>query len=67
MSASTLLSVAMIGEELDTLVKDSEGVMEDMKLYAEALEKYCAELDKTLWDAIELGKKRADAQYHPYV
>ena len=53
---------AIAEKEVQTLIRNADGVIEDMKLYIEALEKYCAELDKTLWEAIEQAKKEAEEQ-----
>jgi len=52
----------MIEEQVQALISDADALREDMKLYIEALEKYCAELDKTLWDAIEQTRKEAEEQ-----
>ena len=53
---------AVAEEEVKSLIRNADGVIEDMKLYIEALENYCAELDKTLWEAIEQAKKEAEEQ-----
>ena len=37
-------------------------LLEEYELYIESLESYSAELDKTLWDAIEQAKKEAEEQ-----
>lgn len=55
-------TISMIYERVEAYVRDVNGVMEDMKMYIEILEHYCAELDKTLWDAIERAKEQAEEE-----
>lgn len=58
----TVAIFRLMSEQLGLLIRDSDGLSEDMKLYIEALENYCAELDKTLWTAIEQAKQQAEGQ-----
>ena len=57
-----LILLTTLDDAVKMFIINTYGVLEDIRLYIEALEHYCAELDKTLWDAIEQAKKEAEEQ-----
>jgi hypothetical protein len=59
---SHLNIVYTLVEQVGDLIHASIDVLEDMKLYIDSLEKYSAELDKTLSDIFEQAKKQAEEQ-----
>lgn len=53
---------SILDSQVHSLIRYSISLLDDMQLYMESLEKYSGELDKTLWDAIEQAKKKAEEQ-----
>lgn len=51
----------MISWVIDVL-QEYSSASDDMNIYVRSLEKYSIELDKTLYDAIEEGKKKGEEQ-----
>ena len=51
-----------IRQQVHSLIKECLNTLDDNSAYIKLLESYSTELDKTLYDAIEAGKKEAKAQ-----